>query len=192
MKKLIVIFILAICFATSLAIADNIRIPKGQFDSRTRLWLARAMIGEAGWFATNDHVAIAYVLKRRWEAMRERWPKIQFKTVILAYAKALGGGRREYTARQIWVRGLRDDLSEPRGWPQKILWRGHKKCWRQTLQRVDAWQRGELADPCRGRAFHWGSSNDIPGEKLFPVDCGETVNTFYGIQNINKQGDNNE
>lgn len=185
MKSFILALGLILCFYTIEVKAERIVesiIPNEQFDLSARLWLARAMVGEAGWLAENDHIAIAYVLKRRWETMRERWPKLRFKDVILRYAKALGGGRREYTARQIWVRGLRLDLVEPEGWPQKISWKGHRKYWHQVIRRVDQWKRGELSDPCRGRAFHWGGKTDIPGKTLFPVDCGETENVFYGIQ----------
>lgn len=189
MRIFIIMLALVLLSAGTMEAKNTQLISKEQFDSSTRIWLARAMIGESGWLSVNDHVAIAYVLKRRWNAIQNRWPKIRFKTVILAYAKALGGGRREYTRRQIWVRSLSFDLSEPQGWPQKVSWKSHSKYWIQTLERVDRWVRGELPDPCKGRAFHWGGNMDTPRETMFPVDCGDTINTFYGLKSIIKQGD---
>lgn len=192
MKNCVVVLALIILFGGAKIEAKEKKysmIPAEQFDLSTRLWLARAMVGEAGWLARRDHIAIAYVLKRRWKTMRKRWSQIRFKTVVLSYSKALGGGRREYTARQLWVRNLGFDLHKPKGWPQKISWKRHSKYWKSILKYVVQWGDGKLSDPCRGRSYHWGGYTDIPNNRLFPIDCGETLNTFYGIKKINRQGD---
>lgn len=180
--------IIMFCFFISIAgvveAAARRPIPQEQWSPQVRVWLAQGVIGEAGWLAERDHVAIAYVLVRRWRQMQKRWPSLQFRDVLFRYAKALGGGRREFTSRQLWIRSLTPDLSEPGHWPRKASWKRHRPLWAATLARVDAWARGELRDPCRGLARHWGGVNlvsDLPKGRMVAIDCGETKNIFYDL-----------
>jgi hypothetical protein len=146
------------------------------------------MVAEAGWKAETDHIAIAYVLARRWEAMKGRYPKIRFLDMIRAYCAGLEPTNRTPTPRQKWVRSLSLDMSTPDNWPSEhVSWERHKKFWKAALNRSDQWVRGKLVDPCNGEAWHWGGSMDIPGKELYPVDCGETLNVFYGIRNLDKE-----
>lgn len=156
-------------------------LPSEQWNSQTHLWLARAVVGEAGWRAENDHIAIPYVLLRRWKTMSRRWPDLKFKGVILAYAKALGGGRSSYTPRQQWIRRLNFEGLQPDHWPAKANWKYHKPIWYKILNRLDDWRLGRVPDPCRGKAEHWGGEMDKPLATMHEVDCGDTVNKFYGI-----------
>lgn len=157
-------------------------LPDEQWRPTTRVWLARAMVGEAGWKSERDHVAIAYVFKRRWRSMSRRWPGLRFEAVVLRYAKALGGGRREFTPRQRWVRGLIPEAVEPDGWPGRASWRRHRPLWLAALRRADRWRQGRLPDPCGGRADHFGGTIDTPWEGLEEVDCKGTANTFYRLR----------
>lgn len=153
-----------------------------QWTPTTRLWLARAMIGEGGWLAERDHVGFAWVFYRRWLKMRERWPEMRFVDVVRFYAKSLGDGRSQPTDRQVWVRGLLGDEAPP-GWPaKKARWSRHVVWWQKTLERTDKWRLGLLRDPCRGRAYNFGGSIDVEiaeQKGLREVDCGDTESIFY-------------
>lgn len=164
------------------ALARAPLLPDDQWSPVTQVWLARAMVGEAGWKSERDHVAIAYVLERRWRSMRRRWPDLRFEAVVLRYAKALGGGRREFTPRQRWIRGLAPMGDEPDGWPRTCSWKRHLPLWRAVLRRADRWRQRRLPDPCGGKAWHWGGTIDVPWKGLEEIDCGDTANTFYELR----------
>lgn len=157
-------------------------MPTEQWTPHAHVWLARAMVAEAGWEAKSDHVAIAYVLSRRWKRAKERWPTLRFVDVIRNYCAGLGSFRRSLTPRQRWLRALGFEVeAAPDGWPRGASWRRHERLWRGALKRSLKWSRGELRDPCRGRAWHWGGTIDSPHGRMVAVDCGETRNTFYGM-----------
>jgi hypothetical protein len=139
------------------------------------------MVAEAGWKSARDHAAIAHVLARRYRRMVERYQSFRFVDVVRSYCAGLGGMTRSLTRRQLWVRELLPDGSEPQGWPSHASWRVHAPLWRAALERADRFARGELRDPCRGRAWHWGGTIDSPRGRMEPVDCGETENTFYRL-----------
>jgi hypothetical protein len=182
MQKITFLFI---CLFAFLSVAEAKQpLPNDELSNFDKIWLARAMVAEAGWESKRDHVAIAYVLARRLKQMRKRWPHLQYRDVLFAYAKGLGNGRREYSPRQRWIRSLSPDLSKPDHWPRKARWERHKALWAATLTRADAWSRGRLRDPCRGRAKHWGGVNlvsDLPKGRMIKIDCGETKNIFYDL-----------
>ena len=158
-------------------------VPRHEWSPQTHLWLARAMVAEAGWKAERDHVAIAYVLVRRWRRMTQRLSRFRFVDVIRNYCAGLGDYRRSMTPRQRWVRDLWADAVEPEGWPRsRASWKNHAPLWRATLERSARWGRGELSDPCRGKAWHWGGVIDSPRGRMVAVDCGRTRNTFYRLE----------
>lgn len=180
---IIVIYLFALDARSVDARAAAAPIPVEQFDRRTHLWTARAMVAEAGWLSGKDHIAIAYVFSRRWKAMSRRWPELRYLDIVFRYAKGLGSGRRQHSSRQIWIRALSPELSEPIGWPANAAsWRRHRRYWSDTLDRAALWSRGRLADPCRGRATHFGGDMDEPRDGMVEVDCGETKNTFYEVK----------
>ncbi len=171
----------AVLLATSAATAQSPPIPEAQWTPQTQLWLARAMVAEAGWNAETDHVAIAYVLARRWRRLSERWPAFRFVDLIRSYCAGLGDYRRELTPRQRWLRALSWDSEKPSGWPRKSSWRIHLPLWRAALKRSGDWSQGRFRDPCRGRAWHWGGVIDTPHGRMAAVSCGTTRNTFYRL-----------
>lgn len=176
--------ILAICLlVASVAFARNRPLPEEQWNDVTHVWLARAMVAEAGWTAERDHVAIAYVLARRWRQLHRRFPSTTLVHVIRGYCAGLEPGRAELTPRQRWLRALSFDMREPDGWPRRYAsWARHRALWRSVLDRAHDWAQGRLRDPCRGTSWHWGGDMDTPGVELYEVDCGATANTFYGIR----------
>lgn len=171
----------AVFLIASTVSAQKAPIPKAQWTPQTQIWLARAMVAEAGWQSERDHIAIAYVLARRWRRLIERWPALRFMDIIRNYCAGLGGYRREPTQRQRWLRELNWNDLKPVNWPKKVSWVHHLSKWRSILGLSDKWSKGEIADPCRGRAWHWGGIIDTPRGRMVPINCGETHNTFYTI-----------
>ncbi len=173
--------------AASTASAQARPIPESQWNRETHIWLARAMVAEAGWRAERDHVAIAYVLARRWRRLTENWPAFRFIDVIRNYCAGLGDYTREFTARQRWLRGLSWSDEKPNGWPRAASWSRHLPLWRNALKRSARWSEGGLTDPCRGRAWHWGGTIDTPQGRMVAVNCGKTRNTYYRVLNQKKR-----
>jgi len=145
------------------------------------------MIAESGWEAERDHVAIAYVLARRWHQAVKRYPHLRFIDVIRRYCSGLGYMlRHEPTKRQLWVRALSLDGFKPRGWPANASWKKHRPLWRAALKRSDNWYRGKLRDPCRGLAWHFGGKMDLDRaerRQMVRLDCGDTKSIFFGLRN---------
>jgi hypothetical protein len=171
----------AVVLMASTASAQVAPLPASEWTPQTQLWLARAMVAEAGWNAKLDYIAIAYVLARRWRTMTEQWPSLRYVDVIKRYCAGLGDFRRQHSARQRWVRALSWDDAQPSQWPKDASWAQSLPLWRTALAISEKWGKGELKDPCRGRAWHWGGLIDSPRGRMVPVDCGQTRNTFYGI-----------
>lgn len=110
---------------------------------------------EAGFRAERDHAAIWHVLARR--AERAGWP---IERMAVAYSTPLRRGR----------------------WP---AWAanapGH--AWERVRARAVAFMAGDVGDPCRGRAMHWG---DRTGDAVRAqragwtlAGCGRTANLFW-------------
>lgn len=149
-------------------------IPASEWTPEARLWMARAAVAEAGWDSATDHAALAWVLARRWDRMRARWPALSLVTVIRAYCAGLGR-YPAVTARQEWVRSL--PWGDPPGWLRRYAER-----WRRVRDTVDAWGRGAVVDPCKGDAMHWGGTIDRPPPSWRALPCGETANTYYALR----------
>lgn len=62
-------------------------LPESEWNQATQLTLAQIMVGEADWHEP-DHVAIAYVLARRWQQYRQRHP-ISFRRYIRLYSSTM-------------------------------------------------------------------------------------------------------
>jgi len=170
-----------ILFWNTNAKANN--LPSEQWTHQTHIWLSRAFVAEAGWDSKRDHIAIAYVIKRRWNRMKKRWDMIRFLDVVRNYCSGLGLQlTREPTDRQKWIRALSFKLDKPIGWPDNASWKKHRVLWKKALRRAHDWYIGKYADPCNGKAYNWGGAMDIARAKklkLKPIDCGETENIFY-------------
>lgn len=149
-------------------------VPQVDWTPQARLWLARALVAEAGWVAPTDHAAIAWVLARRWKRMKKRWPRLRFVTVIRSYCAGLGH-HPAVTRRQMWVRSL--PWGDPTGWLRRYAGR-----WQRVRDLVEAWARGEVLDPCSGSAWHWGGPVDTPRPWWRQVRCGNTSNRFYALR----------
>lgn len=193
MRIAIIIAALALVLASSSVSAKRpAPLPSEQWTPRAHLWLSRGLVAEAGWNAERDHVAIAYVLARRWKARAKRYSYIRFVDIVRAYCTGLEPALHSPTLRQRWLRSLSFNFEQPDAWPRKASWKRHLPLWKAAVYRSEQWARGELRDPCRGKAWHWGGAMDLPKERMVPVDCGDTSNTFYGLVETRQGGSGEE
>jgi len=174
MTKLVIAVLISLISSSALA-----TLPEVEWTPEARITLARAVVAEADW-STRDHAAIAWVLKRRWEQRQKVQPQWTFLDQVNAYC----AGMKSDTERSRWFRDLPEDPygAPPDHWPYKRAWNTYQADWARVLRLVDAWQRGAVRDPCRGRAMHWGSSEDSErpaAGKWSLVQCGATLNLFW-------------
>ncbi|HEY6879542.1 MAG TPA: hypothetical protein VI299_16060 [Polyangiales bacterium] len=145
------------------ALAHGRPVPESDWDEATKLKLAQIMVGEADWHEP-DHVAIAYVLARRWPQFQQMHGPISFAWYIGMYSSVM----KVDSKRTRWVRGLPwGDITGP-----------YAKRWHRVVELVEAWGEGRVKDPCPDAA-HWGGAMDRPGKSWEPVSCGLTKNIFY-------------
>jgi hypothetical protein len=176
------------CFAVigtvaAVSIAEpqsSVVISDREWRKSAKLWIARAMVSEAGWDETRDHIAIAYVLYRRWQQVKKRYPAFPMTNVISRYCA--GFGKTVYSKRQAWVKNLEADGTRPRGWPPDIRWNDYRDRWLSVLETAEEWRSGLHPDPCRGLSRYWGGPMDRPSKRMIRMDCGETKNYFYTVK----------
>jgi hypothetical protein len=159
---------------------SNYLISDDNWRETTKLWVARALVSEAGWEETTDHIAIAYVLYRRWQIARRTYPKYTLISVIKRYCA--GFGSDVPTKRQKWVKNLTSSGSRPKGWPDDIRWQDYRDRWLNVLDTVEAWRKGVHPDPCNGLSRYWGGPMDRPSKRMVRMDCGPTKNRFYTVR----------
>jgi hypothetical protein len=153
-----------------------------EWNTSAKLWIARAMVSEAGWNETTDHVAIAYVLYRRWIQVRRKYPKFPIRGVVMRYCA--GFGKTVYSTRQKWVKNLEEDGTRPKGWPSDISWNDYKDRWLAVLNTAEEWKQGLHPDPCGGISRYWGGPMDKPSKRMVRMNCGKTRNYFYTVRNL--------
>lgn len=163
-------FLLPLLLLTGRVASAQPPLPPEQWTPPARLDLARAMVGEADFHRTEDHIAIAWVLAKRWKHARLRFPRWRFHDQVRKFASPL----KVDSPRARWVRAL------PWG-PLSGVLKRYTKRWFSVMNLVVDWGLGNIRDPCRS-AISWGGTMDPPGERLRPVDCGRTANTFYALR----------
>ncbi len=155
-------------------------LPAEQWTPEARLTLARALVAEATW-SRIDHAAIAWVLQKRWRQRQQRRPTWTFEEQVTAYCS----GMRLRSKRTAWFRSLPENpvaSIAPVNWPSKREWAEYVPHWERVLVTVDQWQAGDVVDPCRGKAIHWGSVEDSSRPTRGgwrAVACGPTRNIFW-------------
>lgn len=139
-------------------------------DDATVVLLAQVSVAESGWNAPRDRAAIWHLLARRAERLGWSLP-----AMVRAYSSPLRRGH--------WALGLGAHGRRPPGFPARLSWAAHRRAWEAVLEDARAFVAGELADPCRGAADHFG---DRAGDRLRAeaagwrrVDCGRTANLFW-------------
>jgi hypothetical protein len=165
-------FLLILSTANPALAARNPPVPSDEWDESTQLTLARAMVGEADWHEP-DHVAIAFVLARRWRIQvsrasadvdEARQEPLTFQRYISLYSAPL----RSTSPRTKWIRTL----------PWGPVDGPYSERWDRVQRLVTAWGEGRIKDPCPS-AVHWGGAMDRPSKRWHPVSCGLTRNIFY-------------
>jgi hypothetical protein len=149
-------------------------VPEEHWDDEAKLTLAQALVGEADW-RHPDHLAIAWVLAKRFRVYRRTHPGVSFAQFIRFYSSPLKPFVKTSRARAI--RALT--------WGQAGgKWGG--KRWLKVQRTVERWGRGVENDPCPS-ALHWGGDMDKAPKPtaLYKrgwriTSCtGGTANTFY-------------
>ncbi len=161
MQRLITI--LSVLLLAAPALANRPPLPETEWDETTQLTLAQAMVGEADWHEP-DHVAIAFVLARRWKIHQQNRDPLPFQRYIQLYSASL----RNESSRSEWVRSL----------PWGPIEGPYAPRWARIQQLVRAWGAGKVKDPCPS-AVHWGGAMDRPTSSMSPISCGLTRNIFY-------------
>lgn len=138
--------------------------------------LARMAIGESDWNA-RDQSAVLHVVARR--AARAG---VSVEQMSLRYSSVFAG---KPTPRKRWVLAIESSCEQPTAWPKHLRWDRYRARCLATFERVQRFLRGELPDPCRGRANHFGSATiAVDVERAARagwrrVSCGGAVNAFW-------------
>lgn len=150
-------------------------VPAEEWTPETRLWLARSLVGEAGWRAADEHAAIAHVYVVRWRMSKRR----SLVQLVRAYSAAVHGRRN---LKHPWIYGLNVDGAEPAGWPVgKARWTRYRDAWLDVLEWSDRWAAGAVANPCP-RANHFGGHVDrhrADALRWHVVKCSAPMRNFF-------------
>lgn len=158
------------------------------------LLLARIVVGEAGWNATEDDIMAHHsVLTSRTE--RVGWTYVQ---AAKRYSKKHTGVK--YNPRRPWIAELNRSMRKPPNFTKfyrkdkteitDIVWRStYKPKWKRILGLAKKAHLGELEQKCI--VDHWGSPNHpidkarikraVRSGKQSIIDCGNTKNVFLRI-----------
>lgn len=147
---------------------------KTEASSENRLTLVQALLGEEGWRPSDGHPAILHVLDRR--RTLPKFKGLSLTGMANEYAKFLSPKRpKDSTPARRAVFAL--TLETAPGWAVKLV-----------DQYLD--DPASVPDPCRGRAWHWGSWSDVQTSVRRRVDCGRTHNIFLGFPRRGNHGRN--
>ena len=140
------------------------------------LTLARAAIAESGWHDADQRGVLSVLARRAKRA------GITPAAMALAYVSAF---KVAPTPRLRWVLAIDESCEQPAHWPSNLDWAHHEPECRATFERVRMLLEGELSDPCRGRADHFGATNLEPdvlnAERAAwqRVECGAVLSAFW-------------
>jgi len=166
-KRLLLSVVLAAALPCVVAAAPRPHLEG--WTEETQTLLAAAVLGESGWNRVTDHDALPWLLHRRWQQVGG-----SFEDLIRTYCKALSGKRR-------WLLELNQAGDAPASWPRNAAsWERHRKLWFRIRDRIGAWARGRVPDPCPG-AVHFGGPMDKPPSGVVPAVCAGSANRFWKI-----------
>ena len=164
MRKLI--FATMLVLLPHVALAQAPALGPSDWSEGTQTLLAAAVVGESGWQRVTDHDALPWLLYARWRAIGG-----SFDDVILQYCKALTGKR-------VWLLELNPQGVKPPMWPANASWAKHRRKWLAIRDRIGAWARGEVRNPCP-TAVHFGGHMDPVRAGTMPAACAGSVNRFW-------------
>lgn len=117
---------------------------------QAKVLTARSCVGEAGFDALDECIAIAWVY-----ATRARETKMGYVEVVKRYSAAL---KSHSAHRRPWINELNLRGDKPDSWPQ-LRWGVHRHLWKRMLSRLDDWAKGTVPNPLPD-ANHYGSEGD--------------------------------
>ena len=115
------------------------------------LLIAQSCVGEAGFrsWESGECAAIAYVYLKRAELSGQ-----DINDVVRQYSAAIKPG-----IGKPWVRNLRRDAAQPKGWPTRLCWSQHADDWKSIMRVTDDFVAGVVMDPLPN-ALHYGGHMD--------------------------------
>lgn len=150
-------------------------IPESTWNEKTKVWLGRSCVGEAGFTAHDECVAIAWVYATRY---RDTGYKGTFKGLIRKYSSAV---KKHGAHKRPWLLGLNSQGNRPKSWPDNLSWKQHRPLWLSILGHLDEWVKGNRPNPVP-TANHFGGLMDTPGSRwtrITPADGLKFNNIFY-------------
>jgi hypothetical protein len=148
-------------------------IPSDQWTPAAKLWTARSCVGEAGFHAVEECLAIAWVY-----AARSKMANWSYVHLVKRYSSAI---KEHEKHRRGWIFELELDGQRPSKWPARLSWRKHRSLWFRLLKFLDQWALGHWPNPVPG-ADHFGGKMDTPGSRWTRIEPTASVrfyNFFY-------------
>ena len=130
-------------------------------------------VGESGFWAEDECMAIAWIYARR--ARLVGWPLLK---MIRRYSAAT---KPHEVHRRPWIFELDAKAEKPKHWPKTIRWQRHRKAWLNLLARLDRWKDGHEPDPMP-EADHYGSYRDANQSRY--VRTWKRVEAPAGFKNL--------
>lgn len=152
--KYTILAVVAVLILPLTALSDPVEPPvePGQWTPKAKLLTAQSCVGEAGFRALDECMAIAWVYATRAREMDRgyAWTVKQYSSPL---KKHLGQLRP-------WIHGLNLEGKRPKLWPKSLRWKAHRKYWFRLLVSLDEWSVGMVPNPVHG-ANHFGSRDDL-------------------------------
>jgi len=136
---------------TSSRVVTKPPVKNKHWDEKTKVWLARSCVGESGFWAEDECMAIAWIYAKRSNLVG--WSLLK---MIRKYSAAV---KPREMHRRRWIFELDAKAEKPKHWPSNIGWKRHKVQWLNLLAKLDAWKLGEIPDALP-TADHYGSYRD--------------------------------
>ena len=156
LSRILFFSVMAICFVFVLSdvsgntINTQRPVKRREWTKAAKVWTARSCVGEAGFDAVDECMAIAWVY-----ATRATETKSGYLEVVKKYSAAI---KRHSTHRRPWILQLDETMEKPQDWPN-LKWRVHRHLWRKILTGLDEWAKGRVPNPIP-KANHYGSEDD--------------------------------
>lgn len=133
-------------------------IDLSEWNTRTKVWLARSCVGEARFARVtkkgvfhDECIAIAYVY-----ATRVKITQFPLIKIIRKYSSAI---KRHAAHQRPWIMELNKAGRRPASFPRNLSWKPYKLLWEDKLEILDSWAKGYIPNPVPG-ANHYGSDAD--------------------------------
>ena len=178
MKNLVLVILLFLLPGVTLA--GERPIAEEEWTDQSKVWLARSCVGESGFHARGECLAISWVYAERSSYSK----KFDFLGMVKRYSAAVQRSKNHRT----WIRGLNLKAERPRDWPEGPDWTGvYRPAWIKLLDILDEWAEGQWENPCPG-ANHYGGSFDVVRarqQRWLPVKCFiRTRNRFFDSRRL--------